>query len=99
MTVVHLIGPLADAQLPQELTDAITLHCLSCPQCSQELHTQKTMRSLVQNNLVDQSLVVTDAYRSRCLRRLTDRFHHFHGTTMVSANQTQYQLPIQMEES
>ena len=90
---------MSDAQLTQELDDAITLHCLSCPQCSQELHTQRTMRSLVQHHLIDQSLVVTDAYRSRCLRRLTDRFPHFHGATAVSANNTQYQLPIQLEES
>jgi hypothetical protein len=97
--VKQLIGPMSDAQLTQELDDAITLHCLSCPQCSQELHTQRTMRSLVQHHLIDQSLVVTDAYRSRCLRRLTDRFPHFHGATAVSANNTQYQLPIQLEES
>jgi hypothetical protein len=99
MMVKQLIGPMSDAQLTQELDDAVTLHCLSCPQCSQELHTQKTMRTLVHNHLVDQSLVVTDTYRSRCMRRLTDRFPHFHGTATVSANQTQYQLPIQLEES
>jgi hypothetical protein len=99
MMVKQLIGPMSEAQLTQELDDAVTLHCLTCPQCSQELHTQKTMRTLVHNHLVDQSLVVTDTYRSRCMRRLTDRFPHFHGTATVSANQTQYQLPIQLEES
>jgi len=99
MMVKQLIGPMSEAQLTQELDDAVTLHCLTCPQCSQELHTQKTMRTLVHNHLVDQSLVVTDTYRSRCMRRLTDRFPHFHGTATVPANQTQYQLPIQLEES
>jgi hypothetical protein len=95
----QLIGPMSDAQLTQELDDAITLHCLTCPQCSQELHTQKTMRTLVHNHLIDQSLAVTDSYRSRCMRRLTDRFPHFQGTSAVSSNHTQYQLPIQLEES
>jgi hypothetical protein len=99
ITVGQLIGPMADAQLPQELTDAVTIHCLSCPRCSQELHTQTTIRTLVQSNLIDQSLVVTDSYRSRCMRRLTDRFPHCHGTTPMSTNQTQYQLPIQLEDS
>ncbi len=99
MMVRQLIGPMSDAQLTQELDDAITLHCLSCPQCSQELHTQKTMRILVHNHLIDQSLIVTDAYRSRCMRRLTDRFPHFQGTNSVSSSHAQYQLPIQLEES
>ena len=99
MMVQQLIGPMSDAQLTQELDDSITLHCLTCPQCSQELHTQRTMRTLVQHHLIDSTLVVTDSYRSRLMRRLTDRFSHFHGTTTVSANHTQYQLPIQLEES
>lgn len=99
LMIKQLIGPMSDSLLPQELDDEVTLHCLSCPDCSQELHTQKTMRSLVHNHLVDQSLAVTDSYRSRCLRRLTDRFTHFQGTTAGSASHAQYQLPIQLEES
>ena len=73
MMIRQLIGPLSDAQLTQELSDAITLHCLTCPQCSQELHTQMTMRTLVHDHLIDHSLAVTDAYRSRCLRRRVRR--------------------------
>jgi hypothetical protein len=97
--VQQLIGPMSDAQLTEELDDSVTLHCLTCAQCSQELHTQRTMRTLVQHHLTDRTLVVTDTYRSRCMRRLTDRFTHFHGTSPVSSNHAQYQLPIQLEES
>ena len=34
MMVQQLIGPMSDAQLTQELDYSITLHCLTCPQCS-----------------------------------------------------------------
>lgn len=99
LTCRSLIGLLADVPLATEIKDSVELHCLSCAECSLELHTQRTMKQFLQRNKPYNNVIASDAFRSRCLRRLYARFPLIDTTVPVLSTKEQYILPIHLEES